>query len=64
MIVDVKVITRVFLEERGFDGLVNTTRKCACVKSDLFPCRRDRVENCLPGRKEEVWTINDGRSPL
>lgn len=49
MILDVAVITRVFLEENGYDGLCNPDISCGCFKDELFPCGFEGVERCRPG---------------
>jgi hypothetical protein len=46
----VKEIVKEYLEEKGFDGLVNTDIECGCDKDTLFPCE-STCENCSPAYK-------------
>lgn len=49
----VKKIVRKYLEENGYDGLVNTGLPCSCLSNDLMPCvgEWDLIEYCQAGYK-------------
>jgi hypothetical protein len=40
-----------FLNDNGFDGLVNASCDCACNKENLAPCGQPNMMNCVAAYK-------------
>ena len=69
---NVKAITREWLEANGYGGLTNDN--CGCIVGDLMPCNSECVEYCEAGYKvdgcsEECgegckWHIVSGKKEL
>ena len=43
-------ITKKYLEENGYEGLVSQNGQCGCGLEDLAPCD-ESISNCEPGYK-------------
>ena len=46
---DVREIIIGYLEDEGFDGLLNTEQECCCMSDDLGPCESGCLD-CQPGK--------------
>jgi len=48
---DIKQIVIKYLQENGFDGLVEKWSECGCEIPDLMPCDNPSTD-CVPGYKK------------
>ena len=50
---NIKEIIKVWLQENGYDGLVDQDGECGCEIADLMPCD-EPSPYCMAGHKKEV----------
>lgn len=54
---DVMDIVRKYIDDNGYDGLINPDDGCSCDKDKLFPCC-EYFGGCIPGYSVEVTEEN------
>jgi len=50
----VKEIVKKYLEDKGYDGLVDPLFSCTCNLNNLMWCGEDYITECMPHCKEET----------
>lgn len=51
---------RIYLEQNGYDGLVERDSECGCELDNLMPCESDDVLSCQAGHKIMECTCGEG----